>query len=96
MTRELSLRILPQEAYNEQSIMAYLQQKEGIKAQAIRVLKRSIDARQRTIYVNLTVRIYVNEDTHPVGFFIFHFQIIIVITHTAYHVWVFFIILKVK
>ena len=62
MTRELSLRILPQEAYNEQSIMAYLQQKEGIKAQAIRVLKRSIDARQRTIYVNLTVRIYVNEE----------------------------------
>ena len=62
MTRELSLRILPQEAYNEQSIMAYLQQKEGIKAQAIRVLKSSIDARQRTIYVNLTVRIYVNEE----------------------------------
>ena len=62
MTRELSLRILPQEAYNEQSIMAYLQQKEGIKAQAIRVLKRSIDARQRTIYVNLTVRIYVDEE----------------------------------
>ena len=62
MTRELSLRILPQEAYNEQSIMAYLQQKEGIKAQAIRVLKRSIDARQRTIYVNLNVRIYVNEE----------------------------------
>ena len=62
MTRELSLRILPQEAYNEQSIMAYLQQKEGIKAQAIRVLKRSIDARQRTIYVNLNVRIFMNEE----------------------------------
>ncbi|MCR4593204.1 MAG: FAD-binding protein [Bacteroidaceae bacterium] len=62
MTRELNLRILPQEAYNEQSIIAYLQQKEGIKAQAIRVLKRSIDARQRTIYVNLTVRIYINEE----------------------------------
>ena len=62
MTRELNLRILPQEAYNEQSIMAYLLQKEGIKAQAIRVLKRSIDARQRTIYVNLTVRVYINEE----------------------------------
>ena len=61
MTREINLRILPQEAYNEQSIMAYLQQKEGIRAQAIRVLKRSIDARQRTIYVNLTVRVYMNE-----------------------------------
>jgi len=62
MTRELSLRILPQEAYNEQSIMAYLLQKEGIKTQAIRILKRSIDARQRTIYVNLTVRIYIDEE----------------------------------
>ena len=62
MTREINLRILPQEAYNEQSIMAYLQQKEGIRAQAIRVLKRSIDARQRTIYVNLTVRVYMNEE----------------------------------
>ena len=62
MIRELNLRILPQEAYNEQSIMAYLQQNEGIRAQAIRVLKRSIDARQRTIYVNLTVRAYLNEE----------------------------------
>ncbi|MBO7067880.1 MAG: FAD-binding protein [Bacteroidaceae bacterium] len=62
MTRELNLRILPQEAYNEQSIKAYLLQNEGIKAQAIRVLKRSIDARQRTIYVNLTIRIYINEE----------------------------------
>ena len=62
MIREANLRILPQEAYNEQSIKAYLQQNEGIKAQAIRVLKRSIDARQRTIYVNLTVRIYIDEE----------------------------------
>ena len=28
---------------------------------AVRTLKRSIDARQRTIYVNLTVRLYINE-----------------------------------
>ena len=62
MTKEINLRVLPQEAYNEQSIMAYLQKNEGIKAQAIRVLKRSIDARQRTIYVNLTVRIFINEE----------------------------------
>ena len=29
--------------------------------QAVRTLKRSIDARQRTVFVNLTVRIYINE-----------------------------------
>jgi uncharacterized FAD-dependent dehydrogenase len=62
MVTELSLRILPRQAYNEQSIIAYLRQERGIDAQAVRVVKRSIDARQRTIYVNLTVRAYVNEE----------------------------------
>ena len=62
MVKELTLRILPQQAYNEQSILAYLRQEMGIEAQAVRVLKRSIDARQRTIFVNLTVRAYVGEE----------------------------------
>ena len=62
MVNELNLRILPQQAYNEQSIMAYLRQEKGINAQAVRVVRRSIDARQRTIYVNLTVRAYVGEE----------------------------------
>ena len=62
MVNELSLRILPWQAYNEQSILAYLRQEKGINAQAVRVVKRSIDARQRTIFVNLTVRVYVNEE----------------------------------
>lgn len=62
MTHEFSLRILPQQAYNEQSILAYLRQEKGLKANAVRVLKRSIDARQRTIFVNLTVRAYVGEE----------------------------------
>ena len=62
MINELSLRILPQQAYNEQSIIAYLRQEKGIDAQAVRVVRRSIDARQRTIYVNLTVRAYVGEE----------------------------------
>ena len=62
MVHELTLRILPRQAYNEQSILAYLRQEKGLEAQAVRVLKRSIDARQRTIFVNLTVRAYVNEE----------------------------------
>ena len=62
MVHELSLRILPQQAYNEQSIIAYLRQEKGINAQAVRVVKRSIDARQRMIFVNLTVRAYINEE----------------------------------
>ncbi len=62
MVHELNLRILPQQAYNEQSIIAYLRQEKGINAQAVRVVRRSIDARQRVIYVNLTVRAYVSEE----------------------------------
>ena len=62
MVNELNLRILPRQAYDEQSILAYLREEKGIKAGAVRVLRRSIDARQRTIYVNLTVRAYVGEE----------------------------------
>ncbi len=61
MTQELNLRVLPEEAYNEQSIKSYLEREKGLHANAVRVLKRSIDARQRTIFVNLTIRAYVNE-----------------------------------
>lgn len=62
MVHELTLRILPKQAYNEQSILAYLRQEKGLEAQAVRVVKRSIDARQRTIFVNLTIKAYVNEE----------------------------------
>ena len=62
MVNELNLRILPRQAYNEQSILAYLREEKGINASAVRVLRRSIDARQRTIYVNLTVRAYIGEE----------------------------------
>lgn len=68
MVHELSLRVSPQQAYNEQSILAYLRQEKGITAQAVRVVRRSIDARQRTIFVNLTVRAYVREDPPMMDF----------------------------
>ena len=64
MIQELQLRILPEQAANEQSIKLYVAREKGFDARtikAVRTLKRSIDARQRTIYVNLTVRLYINE-----------------------------------
>lgn len=61
MIHEFSLRLLPRDAYNEQSLLDYLRREEGIKADAVRVLKRSIDARQRTIFVNVTLRAFVGE-----------------------------------
>lgn len=64
MTEEFQIRVLPEVAVNEQNITAYLVREKGLNAhqiKAVRVLKRSIDARQRTIFVNLKVRAYVNE-----------------------------------
>lgn len=61
MIHEFQLRISPREAYDERGILSYLQREKGIRADAVQVLKRSIDARQRTIFVNLTVRAFVGE-----------------------------------
>lgn len=64
MIKEFQVRVLPYQAASEQSIIAYLSKENGFDARTVtraRVLKRSIDARQRTIYVNLKVRLYVNE-----------------------------------
>ena len=61
MIHELQIRISPREAYDERGIISFLQREKGLRADAVQVLKRSIDARQRTIYVNLTVRVFVGE-----------------------------------
>ena len=64
MIRELQLRILPEQAASEQSIAAYVAREQSMDIRSIksvRVLKRSIDARQRTVMVNLKVRVYIDE-----------------------------------
>lgn len=64
MIQEYQLRILPEIAANEQLLKEYLVKEKGLNIRSItatRILKRSIDARQRTIFVNLKVRIYLNE-----------------------------------
>ena len=64
MIQEYQIRVLPEQAASEQSIKQFLQEEKGISVDeitAVRVQKRSVDARQRTIYVNLKVRVYVNE-----------------------------------
>ena len=64
MIHEYQLRILPEQAASEQSLKQYISREKGLDIRtinAIRTLKRSIDARQRTIYINLTVRVFVNE-----------------------------------
>ena len=64
MIQEYQLRVLPEVAVNEQRLKEYLVQKKGLNMRnitATRILKRSIDARQRTVFVNLGLRVYLNE-----------------------------------
>ena len=67
MTNEYQIRVVPEVAAQEDRLKAYLADEQGIDARTIygvRILKRSIDARQRQIYVNLKVRVYINEQPH--------------------------------
>lgn len=64
MIQEYQVRVLPQVAANEQSLCDYIADEHGFDVRtvtALRILRRSIDARQRTIFVNLKVRVYINE-----------------------------------
>lgn len=64
MIQEYQIRILPEQAASEEGIKRYLAKEKGLDVRTlnqVRVLKRSIDARQRTIFVSLKVRAYINE-----------------------------------
>ena len=64
MTNEYQLRVLPQVAASADALRKYVADEYGLALgalKAVRILKRSIDARQRTIFVNMKVRAYVNE-----------------------------------
>ena len=64
MTNEYQIRVQPQVAANEQALRSWLADEYGFDVRtvtAVRILRRSIDARQRTIFVNLKVRVFVNE-----------------------------------
>ena len=64
MINEYQIRVTPEVAAQEDRLKRYLSDEYGLDTPSIngvRILKRSIDARQRQIYVNLKVRAYVNE-----------------------------------
>ncbi len=64
MIQEYDIRVLPQVAVNEQSLRNYIAEDKGFDVRTIthlRTLRKSIDARQRTIFVNLRIRVYINE-----------------------------------
>ena len=64
MQQKIALRLLPHEAANDQSISQKIADSLSVKRASItgfEVLKKSIDARSKSIYVNLTVNCFVNE-----------------------------------
>ena len=64
MIKEISIRVLPQQAASETALKGFLAREFALNPkdiQAVRILKRSIDARKRQVIINLTVRIYLNE-----------------------------------
>jgi hypothetical protein len=64
MVKELQIRVVPQVAYSTESIAGYVSKEMAIDRRtitAVRVTRRSIDARQRQVFVNLTVQVFVNE-----------------------------------
>ena len=71
MTNEYQIRVLPEVAAQEDRLKGWLAAEYGFDVRTIfgvRILKRSIDARQRQIFVNLKVRVYVNEQPHDDDF----------------------------
>ena len=64
MVNEYQIRVEPPVASSTENIARYVAHDKGIDVRTIkhvRILKRSIDARQRRIFVNLKIRVYVNE-----------------------------------
>lgn len=64
MVKDLQIRVTPKTAYYLEELKRFIAEKESINLKDItfiKIVKRSIDARQRNVMINLTVRVFVNE-----------------------------------
>lgn len=64
MKKDISLKLLPSEAADEAIIKRYIARTEAVQATAIsgfHILKQSIDARSRQPWINLTLKVFINE-----------------------------------
>ena len=64
MFKQLNIRVAPNIAADERLLTRYAAGETGIDARTIkglRIRRRSIDARQRQIYINLSIDLYINE-----------------------------------
>lgn len=71
MVREFQTRMTPREAADERLIREHVAVENGFDVRtvtAMRIMKRSIDARQRDIFVNLKLKVYINEQPDDAGY----------------------------
>ncbi len=64
MQQKITLKILPSEAENESIILEQIAKISGTKLTAVsgyQILKKSIDARGKIVWINLTVNAFINE-----------------------------------
>ncbi|HMK03226.1 MAG TPA: NAD(P)/FAD-dependent oxidoreductase [Ferruginibacter sp.] len=68
MQQKISLKLLPSEAADDLAVKKLISRTTGKKITAVsgyQVLKQSIDARAKTIWVNLTINAFIDEPFHP-------------------------------
>ncbi|GAB6012751.1 NAD(P)/FAD-dependent oxidoreductase [Viscerimonas tarda] len=71
MQKDVDLRITPKQAADADTIKTIFSAETGVLYRditSVRILRRSIDARQRNIFVNLRVRAYINETAPEIQF----------------------------
>lgn len=77
MQQQLSFKLLPSEAADEAVIKKMIAAAAGKKFSAVTgftLLKKSIDARAKTIWINLTVNAFIDEPFHKRALQQFHFK----------------------
>jgi len=65
MIKEYTFRLLPQDAIDEDRLKSSVCRLKGINPTditAVQLLKRSVDARQKTVYVQVQLRVFINEE----------------------------------
>src|SRR5690606_17782902 len=64
MPKQISIRLLPTEAADDQIVRQYIAQSEGIALRHItgyNILKKSIDSRGKQPWINLTLQVFIQE-----------------------------------
>jgi uncharacterized protein len=77
MQLNISLKLLPSEAADEMMIREYLASAAGKKTEEVsgfHILKRSIDARAKTPWINLSCQTFINEPFHERALLSFQFK----------------------